>query len=379
MGGEGWLGGSNYYRNLFSALKSLEEPRIEAVLLVRAGQESVAQLLSPYAARRRLPSLLDVQTGRPARRIARAAPLSWALWRGFLAVEGIQLLSHSPATLPRAMMPSVGWVYDLQHRELPDLFSARECRDRDHAFDALCRSSTAVLVSSETARCALEKHFPRCASRARVLRFVANVAVTAPTSVEALRRKYHLPDAYFYLPNQFWRHKNHVTVVQALADLKHQRKETIVVATGAATDFRHPDYFATLTDMVKSLELEHHFRMLGVVPYEDLLGLMRGCIAVLNPSLYEGWSTTVEEAKSLGKQVVLSSIPVHVEQDPERGLYFDAMSAMELADRLTIAAEGFSTDAEQRFMERAKAALAGRVRSFGLAYQEIALQAVDGS
>ena len=35
---------------------------------------------------------------------------------------------------------------------------------------------------------------------------------------------------------------------------------------------------------------------------------------VLQPSLFEGWSTSVEEAKSLGKPVLLSDIEVHREQ-----------------------------------------------------------------
>ena len=68
---------------------------------------------------------------------------------------------------------------------------------------------------------------------------------------------------------------------------------------------------------------EKLFRPLGVVPYRDMLGLMRHAVAVINPSLFEGWSTSVEEAKSMGKAVVLSDIPVHREQAPGRGLFFD--------------------------------------------------------
>ena len=379
LGGEGWIGGINYYRNLFSALESLEDPRVKPVLLLHAGQDEAGKVLGAHVTVRRLPSPLDRQSGRPARAIGKAVPVSWALWKAYLAAEGIRLLSHAPATLPRALMPSIGWIYDLQHKERPDLFTVEDCRSRDRAFEALCRSSAAVLVSSEDALRALKNHFPQCANRASYLRFVANVGVTVPTSFDVLKRKYRLPDAFFYLPNQFWKHKNHSTVLEALDVLRSQHKEVFVVATGAGTDHRHPDHFSSLVDMRKSLHLEDLFRMLGVVPYEDLLGLMRGCIAVINPSLFEGWSTTVEEAKSLGKQVLLSSIPVHVEQDPDRGLYFDAMSAPELADRMAIAAEGFSIVADQRFMDLAAAALPGRVRSFGLAYEQIALQTIGRS
>lgn len=38
--------------------------------------------------------------------------------------------------------------------------------------------------------------------------------------------------------------------------------------------------------------------------------------ALLNPSRFEGWSTTVEEAKAAGTPMILSDIPVHREQAP---------------------------------------------------------------
>ncbi len=36
--------------------------------------------------------------------------------------------------------------------------------------------------------------------------------------------------------------------------------------------------------------------------------------ALINPSQFEGWSTTVEEAKSLGVKMLLSDLEVHKEQ-----------------------------------------------------------------
>lgn len=372
--GEGWLGGINYFRNLFTALGTLERPRLEPLLLVRAGEREAAQALRGHVGTRNLPAALDRQSGLAGRAVARVAPLSWALWRGFLHARGVGLISHSPPLLPRALLPSLGFIYDLQHRELPELFSAEDRRHRDHAFFELCRTCTAVVVSSEHARSGLEAFLPQYAHKVRVLRFVANAAVSAPTPPEVLKEKYGLPDAFVYLPNQFWKHKNHVTVLQALALLKGRRKDVAVVASGATTDYRHAEHFAALTDMIRQLGLEHGFRMLGVVPYEDLLGLMRACVAVLNPSLFEGWSTTVEEAKSLGKRLLLSDIPVHVEQRPERALYFEALSAEQLADRLSIAFAEHSPEAERRCMERAAAQLPERLRAFGRAYEDVALE-----
>ena len=53
--------------------------------------------------------------------------------------------------------------------------------------------------------------------------------------------------------------------------------------------------------------------------------------AVINPSLFEGWSTTVEEAKALDLNIILSDIPVHREQNPDRSIFFNARDPEQLA------------------------------------------------
>jgi glycosyltransferase involved in cell wall biosynthesis len=58
------------------------------------------------------------------------------------------------------------------------------------------------------------------------------------------------------------------------------------------------------------------FRHLGLIPFDDVLALNAAADAVLNPSLFEGWASSVEEAKSLGTPLILSDIDVHREQAP---------------------------------------------------------------
>ena len=64
-----------------------------------------------------------------------------------------------------------------------------------------------------------------------------------------------------------------------------------------------------------------------MLPRAHVFRLMRQSLAVLQPSLFEGWSTSVEEAKSVGKRMILLDIPVHREQDPPRALFFDPRDA----------------------------------------------------
>jgi glycosyltransferase involved in cell wall biosynthesis len=61
---------------------------------------------------------------------------------------------------------------------------------------------------------------------------------------------------------------------------------------------------------------------------------MRASSALLNPSLFEGWSTTVEEARALGVPLILSDLSVHREQAGNDACFFDRSSAASLAEAL---------------------------------------------
>jgi glycosyltransferase involved in cell wall biosynthesis len=69
-----------------------------------------------------------------------------------------------------------------------------------------------------------------------------------------------------------------------------------------------------------------------MIPYHDVIGLMRLSAALLNPSLFEGWSTTVEEAKALKKYMILSDLRVHREQAGDSANYFDPYSVTSMAE-----------------------------------------------
>jgi glycosyltransferase involved in cell wall biosynthesis len=103
------------------------------------------------------------------------------------------------------------------------------------------------------------------------------------------------------------------------------------------------------------------------------MSLMRHAIAVINPSKFEGWSTTVEEAKSMGKAILLSDIAVHREQAPDRAAYFPPDGAGLLADKMSDAWDRWDAVADAQSVERAAANLAARREAFARRYEEIVL------
>ena len=73
---------------------------------------------------------------------------------------------------------------------------------------------------------------------------------------------------------------------------------------------------------------------MGLIPRDEQLFLMKHAQAVLQPSLFEGWSTVIEDARSLQAPVIASNLPVNVEQLGPKGNYFKPHDDETLAEKL---------------------------------------------
>ena len=71
-----------------------------------------------------------------------------------------------------------------------------------------------------------------------------------------------------------------------------------------------------------------------MLSYADVQALAEASLGYINPSFFEGWSTTVEEAKYRGKPILLSDLKVHREQAPRRGVFFDPNDPEDLAKKM---------------------------------------------
>jgi glycosyltransferase involved in cell wall biosynthesis len=111
------------------------------------------------------------------------------------------------------------------------------------------------------------------------------------------------------------------------------------------------------------------------VKFSELISLMHHAVAVVNPSRFEGWSTTVEEAKSLGKRVLVSDLPVHREQAPARGSYFGVDDAPALATLLRAAWAEHDEAEDARAAAVAAAELPARTRAFAKTYEQLVIAA----
>jgi len=165
-------------------------------------------------------------------------------------------------------------------------------------------------------------------------------------------------------------------MIDAINDLKNEWPDVLVLASGSEQDYRDLCYFSNLVSQVNEYGISSNFVSLGIVPYSDVVSLMINSMAVINPSLFEGWSSTVEEAKSLGVALILSDINVHREQADGKASFFPPSSASCLAKKL----REFKSDKKITEVHlSSKYTLENnnqRLKNYGCAYQDIILELI---
>nr|WP_320012024.1 glycosyltransferase [uncultured Desulfobulbus sp.] len=374
------LGQLNYFRNLLEAIYCLKNRQIEPVIITGNLIDSVlfenfptTEIIKTKLLNRKSPTWM-------AHKISKTILPRDLVMEKLLQKHRISVLSHSGSLGKRSQIKTIGWIPDFQHKHLPNLFSETELYLRDRMHQELCENCTRLLVSSYDALKDLCQFHPTCAAQVHVLQFVAGpLHVSNPIPIHQVEEKYNFRKPYFHLPNQFWIHKNHKVVIESLRILKKRGTLPLILATGKTIDHRQPDHFNNLKSMIEKHGLADSFRVLGVIPYNELVALMKNALALINPSLFEGWSSTVEEAKSLGKKIILSDIPIHREQNPSTGIFFVPEDPEGLANILEAIMYNTDPTTDHSMVIDAQNALTARKNSFAQNYQDIVLSLIDDS
>jgi hypothetical protein len=330
-----WAGGHNYQSNLLAALDQYRHGEFTPVVFAENG-DAEAEL----DALARIPGVEVVRSSafdRP--RIGLAEALALGVDRAVAAEFGTKRIDVVFETARffgwRLPFATVAWLPDFQHRRLPQLFSPTARWRRDAGFRVKIASGRTIMISSESALRDCQAFFPAIAGNASVVRFASRPSPELLASDPAeVVRQYDLPEHFFYLPNQFWRHKNHQVVVDALSILSARGIEPVVAVSGSKNDPREPDYFEKIMAQINERHLSLNFRYLGLIPLSHVYALLRVSTALINPSRFEGWSTSVEEAKSFGVPMILSDLEVHREQTAGMAKYFGTDNPETLADHL---------------------------------------------
>lgn len=258
----------------------------------------------------------------------------------------------------RSQSKELSWYADLQHKYYPEFFTRRKRLERDLRIRSTLKHASHILVSSQAVRDDFYK-FYEVPSRIQfhTYRFVSIIDSLPSIPATELRKKYKLPEQYFMVSNQFHRHKNHKIVFQALAKLKQQGVPIHLAVTGRFPLDPKSAYLKQLHEILRENQLTGIISLLGLIPREEQLLLMKYAKAIIQPSLFEGWSTVIEDARSLQVPVIASDINVNREQLGDTGFYFPPHNSEILARLIKeLAKKDFTSDLYEPYPIRMKRA-----------------------
>lgn len=241
-----------------------------------------------------------------------------------------------PTPAPEAAACGVPFIYaihDLQHLlhpEFPEVSAHGEGARREAMNRPAVAKARAVLVDSEQSRQDVVRYYQADASRVHALFFVSPVSSASdasPEAIAAVRRKYGLPDVYAFYPAQFWPHKNHSRLIQAVA-----RVPGLGLVLTGTKDVPFSTFDAVERELARYLP--GRAWSLGYVPQADIAPIYSAATVLAMPTFFGPTNIPIVEAFELGVPVITSDMPGVTEQVGDAALLVDPGSVDSIASAL---------------------------------------------
>lgn len=249
---------------------------------------------------------------------------------------GVSLL-HSPVQIfsyTDFSIPGVLNLHDLQHLHLSENFSPEDILARNKLYALAAKKADKVIASSQFVADDIVVHDFAPRDKVVVIPVTWNPEILEGDKLfDDVRKHYRLPARYIFYPAQFWAHKNHWRLVEALSLVRQQPsgKDLHLVFTGN----RSFSGWSKTAEVIDHHSLNEVVHCLDRVPTKHLAGLYKAALFCVMPSTFEASSYPVIEAQLLGCPVMCSNVTSLPELVADgAGRLFDPWSSQDIADAI---------------------------------------------
>lgn len=250
-----------------------------------------------------------------------------------LARHRVDLFHGTFYTLPvLCPAPAVVTMHDITFALHPEWFTWKA----RFAFNGFARASARkarhVLTVSECSRADIIAAYDLPESRVTAVPLAPDpgfVAVTDPTRIEDVRKRYDLGTEYLLHVGAITPRRNLGRLLEAFASIRRRAPHLTLALAGTVEPPSPP-----IEIELNRKGLAASVRVLGYVRPGDLPVLYSGATGVVYPSLYEGFGLPVLEAMACGVPVLTSSTSCFPEVAADAALLVDPHSTEAIADGL---------------------------------------------
>lgn len=147
---------------------------------------------------------------------------------------------------------------------------------------------------------------------------------------ENILKKYDLPDRFIFYPAQFWSHKNHTRLIEALRYIRDKNNIIIPLVLSGSPQ----ESFGKIRSLIEELDLQDQIKILGYVTNAEIVALYKKSLALVFPSLFGPTNIPPLEAMVLGTPVICSNSFDMPEQLGDAGLLFDPYDVKDIAEKV---------------------------------------------
>jgi mannosyltransferase len=226
---------------------------------------------------------------------------------------------------------SIGVIHDLMHRyeKFPEVATPKEIRWREFIYRNICKASHAIFVDSEIGkRQVLESYGEQYQEKIEIIPF-APPQYLFEKKDDQLPKDVVLPSKFIFYPAQFWEHKNHRNLIQAVADLKKQGLSVQLVLVGSKKN----GYESTV-NLIKKLDLVQNVQILGYVSDSLMRVLYQRARAMIMPTFFGPTNIPPLEGMAMGCPVAVSRVYAMPWQIGDAGLTFSPDSIPEIMETI---------------------------------------------
>ena len=229
-------------------------------------------------------------------------------------------------TLPLAFPGrAIVTVHDLGFKRFPEAHPARQRAYLDATTAYSQARAKLVFADSQATADDLNHYYRTPKSKIRVI-YPGVDKARLPTSageIEAVRAKYQLPKRYFLFIGTLQPRKNIKRIAKAFAHWwqSHDDNQTVLVLAGGKGWLFDADWLAGARQI----------RLTGYVSESEKAALLAGALALVFPSLYEGFGFPAVEAMAAGTPVIASGTSSLAEIVGEHGLLVDPLDVKAIA------------------------------------------------
>jgi glycosyltransferase involved in cell wall biosynthesis len=342
VGDEAWIGGIQYITNILDGLNEAPEAKgMEVTVFKNAGQKLY------NSDKFKNISIHVVDLGETLPPFSLSNRLFWLMQRKlqgriYPRLENYLLQQQFDYVYPATLSPCGGklnagsWIADFQYHNFPDGHSKETTIEAERQISFIAHQMPKVVLSSRFCEKDCYQLFPVAKGKSHVMPFTVYIDRDRLNFADfaAIRARYGIEGPFLMVSNLFGAIKNHKTLFEALGLLKKKGLVIPLVCTGNLVNYAKMEFTNEILQMITRAGIRHQLYLLGLIPREDQIALYRMSTAMVQPSIHEGWSTCVEEAKALGKTLILSDIDVHKEQYPDNPYFFGSLNPEDLARQI---------------------------------------------